>query len=381
MTYQICLRFVLCVFMLTACTGCWDYMEYESMALVRAIGIDTDTNGKVLLTYEIIKTRNQDKQGGNANQVVQGTGSTVAEAFDNMQTIVPAELFLGYATTVIISESAAKQQLKSIMDLLFITPSIRESVFLVFTKEKPEHILSMSVGKTGQLVGEALVGLFKATNRVGVSFPVRLREFNRMLMIEGIEAVAPLVKINGDGKLKVSDLVVFKGYKLAADLDGNESKGVGRITNQKIQELSAVSIKDPDSGAAVSAVFRLQDNTSKIKVKMNQEVPEAFITTKATATMVQFDGNIGAITPEILLACETDLANNVKKELEAAITKAQKENSDFLQIGLNFYQQHRKEWKVIKPRWYEVFPDLPIHVNVKIKILNSGTKVIPLSEE
>lgn len=79
------------------------------------------------------------------------------EAFDNLQSIVPEELFLGYTTTVIISEEAAKQQLRNIMDYLFITPSIRESVFVVLTKEKPENILHTSVGKTEVLVGEVLV--------------------------------------------------------------------------------------------------------------------------------------------------------------------------------------------------------------------------------
>lgn len=380
MKYSKYIRLILSIVILIACTGCWDYMEYESMALVRAIGIDIDKNGKVLLTYEIIKTQKQGKEGGNSNEVVQGIGKTVPEAFDNMQTIVPGELFLGYATTVIISEGAAKQQLKNIMDLLFITPNIRESIFLVFTKEKPENILNMSVEKT---VGETLMDFFKVTTRVGVSFPVRLREFNKMLMSEGVEPVAPLVKINGDGKLKMSDTVVFKGFKLAGVLDGNESKGLGRLSNIKIQELSSVSITVPDTGASVSAVFRLEDNKSKIKIKGGHEVPEVFISTKATATMMQFSGNVGAITPEILHECEKELEVNVKKELEAAISKAQKEfKSDFLGIGQIFYQQHRKEWKVkFKPKWDEVFPEVPFHINVKIKVLNSGTKVIPLSEQ
>lgn len=382
MNYSKWIRLILSMVILAACTGCWDYMEYENMALVRAIGIDIDKNGKVLLTYEIINTRKQEK-GGNSNEVIQGTGKTLPEAFDNIQTVVPGELFLGYVTTVIISEGAAKQQLKNIMDIFFITPSIRESVFLVITKENPEHILNMPVEKTGLLVGEALVDFFKATTRVGVSFPVRLREFNKMLMSEGVEPVAPLVKLNGDGKISVSDIVVFKGFKLSGVLDGKESKGLGRIVNQNIQELSPVSITAPDSGASVSAVFRLQDNKTDIKIKSGQTVPEVFISTKASATMVQFNGNIGAITQEILRECEKGLESNVKKELEAAITKAQKEfKSDFLGIGSYFYQQHRKEWKAnFKPKWDEVFPKVPIHVNVKIKILNSGTKLIPLIEQ
>lgn len=383
MKYSKCRRLILSIVILTACTGCWDYKEYESMALVRAIGIDIDNNGKFLLTCEIIRARKQNKEGGKSKEVVQGTGKTVPEAFGNLQTIVPQELFLGYATAVIISEDAAKQQLKNIMDYLFITPSIRESVFLVLTKENPENILSMSVGKTGLLVGEALVDFFRVSTLVGVSFPVRLKEFNKMLMTEGVEPIAPLIKIYGDGNLKVSDMVVFKGYKLVGVLNGNESKGLGRIAHKKIQETSSVSITVPDTGASVSAVFRLEDEKLKIKIKTSHEVPEIFISTKVNATMLQFGGNTVAITPEILHACEKDLEGNVKKELEAAITKAQKEfKSDFLGIGLKFYQQHRKEWKVkFKPNWDEVFPEVLFHVNVKIKILNSGTKVIPLSEQ
>lgn len=353
------------------------------MALVRAIGIDTDRNGKVLLTYEIIKTQNQDKQGGNSNEVVQGIGKTVPEAFDSIQAIVPGELFLGFVTTIIISESAAKQHLKTIMDLLFITPNVRESIFLVFTKEKPESILRMPVGKSGMLIGDTLMDIFRVTTRTGVSFPVRLREFNKMLMSEGVEPVAPVVEISESGKLKVSDMAVFNGFKLAGILHGDESKGLGRITNQRVEELSSILIKAPGTGDSVSAAFRLQDNKTKMKIKSGHEIPEVFISVKATATMVQFDGNVGAITSEILRECEKGLEGKVKSELEATIAKAQKEyKSDFIGIGSHFYQQHRKEWKgTYKPKWDDVFPEVPIHVQVKVRILNSGTKVMPLQEE
>ncbi|QGQ96085.1 Ger(x)C family spore germination protein [Paenibacillus psychroresistens] len=377
------IRLFLSIVILTAFTGCWDYIEFESMALVSAIGIDLDKKGEFLLSCEIIRTQKQGKEGKKSKDVVQGTGKTVPEALANLQTLVPEELFLGYTSAIILSEDAAKQQLKNIMDYLFITPSIRDSVFLVITKENAEKILNMPLGKTGLLVGESLLEFFKVTNRIGASIPVRLREFNKLLLTEGVEPIAPLIKINREGKLMVSDMVVFKGYKLVGMLDGNESKGLGRITNKKIQEISSVSISVPDIGASVSAVFRLKDGKSNIKIKMGDEAPDVFITTSVNATMLQFGGNTGAITQEILRACEKDLEGNVKKELEAAIAKAQKEvKSDFLGIGLKFYQQHRKEWKVkFKPKWREVFPEVPIHVNVKIKILNSGTKVIPLSEQ
>ncbi|MFJ5762985.1 Ger(x)C family spore germination protein [Neobacillus sp. NPDC093182] len=385
MKYSKCIRLIISIVILTACTGCWDYMEYESIALVHAIGIDIDKNGEFLLSCEIIRTQKQDKGGGESKEVILGKGKTMLEAFSNLQTMVSEELFLGYAAAVIISEDAAKQQLKNIIDYLFITPSIRESVFLVFTKEKPEKILNMSVGKTGLLIGEAFKDFFKVTSRVGVSFPIRLREFNKMLMTEGVEPIAPLIKTNRDGdeKLQLSDMVVFKGYNLVGVLNGNESKGLARIVNKNIQEILPVSITVPDTGASVAAVFRLQEDKLKIKIKTGHKVPEVFISTKVNATMLQFGGNTGAITQEILNACEKDLEGKVEKELEATITKAQKEfKSDFLGIGLNFYQQHRKEWRgKFKPEWDEVFPEVPFHVDVKIRILNSGTKVIPLSEQ
>ncbi|WP_245987326.1 Ger(x)C family spore germination protein [Cohnella lupini] len=377
------MRVVVGTVLLSVCAGCWDYVEFEGMALVRAIGIDIDDKGKFLLTYEIIRTRKQGKESGKSKEVVQGIGKTVPEAFDNVQAIVPEELFLGYVTTIIISEGAAKQQLKKIMDYLFFTPNIRESVFLVLTKEKPESILRMPVGKSGLLVGESLVDFFKVTTHVGISYPVRVRDFNKWLMIEGIEPIAPLLQMYGEGQIKLSDMAVFNGYKQVGVLDANESKGLGRITNKKMQEMMAVSITVPDTADSAFAVFSLQDNRSKIKIKTGRAIPEVFISTKATATMTQLDGNIGAITPEILRACEKELEGKVADELEAVITKAQKETkSDFLGIGLKFYQQHRREWKVkYKSEWDEVFPEVAIHVNVNIKAIHSGTKIIPLKEQ
>ncbi|WP_169089096.1 Ger(x)C family spore germination C-terminal domain-containing protein [Paenibacillus sp. PL91] len=100
-----------------------------------------------------------------------------------------------------------------------------------------------------------------------------------MLMAEGVEPVAPSLKINGDGTLRISDIVVFNGFKLAGVLDGEESKGLARITSLNIQEMSSVSLTATDTGASVSAIFRLRDNKSKIKIKAGEEVPEVFIKT------------------------------------------------------------------------------------------------------
>ncbi|MFD0669968.1 Ger(x)C family spore germination protein [Cohnella sp. GCM10027633] len=377
------LRLVLVMVALTAMTGCWDYKEYESMALVRTIGIDVDKSGKFLLTYEIIKTHESNMDGNKAKEVVQGAGKTLTEAFDNLQTVVPEELFLGYATSVIISEDAAKRHLRTIMDLLFINPSMRESVFLAFTKDKPEEILKLSIGKSDLLVGESLVDFFKISKSVGVSFPVRLREFNKMLMAEGVEPVAPSLRIDGNGKLKLSDIVVFDGFKPAGVLDGEQSKGLARIVNLDIQERPSITIQAPGTGHSVTAVFRISDNRSRIRTVAGKDAPEAFIKTKANATMIQIGGDIEAITPDILRACERELERLVKSEIEAAIAKAQKEyKSDFLGIGQIVYRQHRGQWKTnYKPKWDDVFPKVPIHADVKIKVLNSGTKVVPLSEQ
>jgi hypothetical protein len=166
-------------------------------------------------------------------------------------------------------------------------------------------------------------------------------------------------------------------------LGGEESKGMLRMSNLNIQEMISVSVKEPGTGAAVSAIFKLRDNKSTIKTKAGGNVPEVFIQTKANATMIQFGGNVGAISPGILRACEEELEAQVKRELETTLAKAQRNfKTDFIGIGQLVYQQHRKEWKTkYKAQWDEVFPEIPFHIDIHVKILNSGTKVVPLSEQ
>ncbi|MET3289800.1 UNVERIFIED_CONTAM: spore germination protein KC [Brevibacillus sp. OAP136] len=377
-----CKVIILCITMLSVLTGCWDYTEYENMALARTIGIDLDKQGQILVTVETIRTSKKGNKGNKAGTLLHGSGKTVPEAIANLQTSLQAELFLGYTIAIILSEEAAKKHMKNIMDYLFITPDIRDSVYIVMSKERPGDILGMPTGATDQLVGEAIQDFFMVTVRTGVSFPVRLKEFNKMLLREGLEAVAPLIKKADDRRIELSGMVVFKGYSPTGVLDVMECKGWGRIANKSILGRLSLPVMLPGAKAPVFAAFKLEGNKSKIKLNTGGIIPQLNISTQVTATVDQIAGNSGLITPEILDAYEKALQVEIKKELTAVMKKAQRLKSDFFGIGPKFYQQHRREWNIeYKKKWNEVFSQIPVHYDVKVKILNSGVMVFPFREQ
>ncbi|KZL90775.1 hypothetical protein CLMAG_36860 [Clostridium magnum DSM 2767] len=83
------------------------------------------------------------------------------------------------------------------------------------------------------------------------------------------------------------------------------------------------------------------------------------------------------LTPDIIRSMEKKLENSIKSDVMAAIEKGQKEfKSDIFGFGFNLYRQHPREWhKDYEKIWDDIFPDIPIKVNIDAKINNTGTNI------
>lgn len=391
----------------TTLTSCWDYVEYEDLAQIIAIGIDYDKHTEnIVLTLQFIPTASSSGSGGSEQKsgkkglVHSASDTTLFGALSKLQQIVDKSFFYGYFKVLIIGQDAAQNILVPMMELHDRTPSIRGSSHIVFTPGKAENILSTIDSSHSEIAGNTLTNLLDTVSTTGTSFPVTLQKFIEMLSISGLEAVGPsayttveYLDVKGgtinniraneqkEGKLMVSGIAAFKGGSLAGWLNDKESMGLGWITGKKIKTYKATHPRD--NAKNDEAYFRINSSKSKIRIKLVNGMPYVDINIKTTCTLRKYYSKNSSefIDSKVVNELEEQLSKSIKSDIEAALKKAQKDlQSDIFGFGFEFYRKYTSLWKErFEKEWDEIFPNIPVNINIDVKIPNTGTNIRSLS--
>jgi spore germination protein KC len=77
-----------------------------------------------------------------------------------------------------------------------------------------------------------------------------------------------------------------------------------------------------------------------------------------------------------------DLAQSeIRRKITDTFETTQTLNADIYGIGTSVHREYPKEWKELKNRWNELFPDIELDVQVKVHIPATGQIVKSLEME
>ncbi|HEX3048398.1 MAG TPA: Ger(x)C family spore germination protein [Bacillota bacterium] len=422
-------------------SGCWDYTEYEDMTLLTALGFDQGQNGQITLTslYTPITgtqgggpSGGQEASGDATSKVVvnQVSSSTISCAIDNLQQLVPKQIFLGNIGLIVIGSQITSEDMRKIISFLDTTQYIRPSTLVAVSQGKAGDFLSIqtNVGPNPLRIAE----LISNTTRSGAGIPITILQLMQALDREGFEPMLPMgeaeaqpekseanqsegngsnqgtsssgsSKTNNDkteqpapglkpvlglikpklGNHKISGLAVFKGYQMLGQLDEMETRGVVWLTNQKFNGHVCVNIQDTtDPSVKPKPIsFRISDFRTQRKVMLTGGTPQVLLQVKISAILEEFRYSPKTLPPAFMKTIEKNLADSIKLTMKKSIAKAQSLNSDIFGFGFDFRRQHLKVWqRTYRRQWDQIFPDLPVSIKVKIRILTTGTKIPSILE-
>jgi spore germination protein KC len=401
---------ILSIFITITVSGCWDYTEYENMAQVISSGVDynKETN-EMTVTMQYIPSSRTSKGSGTEssgsvsmkNGIVNSvTDKTFYGAITKLQQVIMKKLFYGYQKVFVIGEDAAKYKMLDLIEFFDRTPSVRTTVDIVITSGKAEKVLSIDDPSGIVSIGDQLYEQINATGPTGTAYPVTMQDFSAMLAIGGLEATAPRVistveksqgpiaeggtsgntrfddKMKGD--LMISGTAAFKEDKLVGWLNDKESMGFGWITGKKMLAYK-VSETSEDGNSEDILYFRINKSKSKIKVDLINNMPVIHVNIKTTADLRKYYSKKGSefFTPKEMERVEKKLSDSIQSDVEAALGKGQKQlESDIFGFGFEFFRKYPSLWKTkYEKEWPDIFPDIPVYVNVDSKIINTGTTI------
>ncbi len=388
-------------------SGCWDYIEYEQLAHIIAVGVDfsKDTGDYTVSIQHIpaMKPNNAGEGGSKSspNQVGlvhAATDKTFYGCLAKLQEVVPLKLFYGYQKIMIVSEEAAEYKMADILDLHDRSPLPRNAVNLVIVSGKAKNTLATIDTDSSISSSQEIFDLIKLSPSSNASYPITVQDFLAMLSIGGLEATAPYITtttknnespeakggrtgsseldIQREGDEIITATAVFKGDKFIGLLNNKENLGYGWITGKKITPYKTSLVSENTDNVLY---YHIGKPKSKIKVKIIDGKPAIYVSVNAVGNLTKYYGGKGSefLSPDQIKIAEEKLSESIREDISAALAKAQKEyNSDIFGFGFALFRKSPKLWQnEYEKKWDDTFPGISVNVSVKAKIINTGTNI------
>ncbi|WP_330613181.1 Ger(x)C family spore germination C-terminal domain-containing protein [Alkaliphilus hydrothermalis] len=168
----------------------------------------------------------------------------------------------------------------------------------------------------------------------------------------------------------------FKGDKLIGWLTPEQTNGLHYINN-KIKS-GIINVPAPNRKDAYVTIERIR-GLNTIKMELDGEEIKITINVKARGALAGQQIDIDLANPDMLEVLETKCEEAIKAKINDTVMVAQKElESDILGFGEAIRRDELSVWKKIEADWEELFPSIPVEINVVFEILRTGLTSKPL---
>lgn len=363
-------------------TGCWNRIEINDIAIVTAIGLDLTESDEIHLSLQVAipsKLGSSGPTGGSSEKstfVISETGSTISEAFSNIQGKLSRTIFFSQSRIVIIGEELAKKSVSHVIDFQTRYAEPRINSFIMFTKGKAFNIIK-SMPKFESISAEEIKELAK----LGVSLKIYVRDFLNMLLTDGIEPFAPQLTLKplevnrnntSEKTLAINGIAIFKQDKLIGWMSEEETRGLLWLRNEMEKGIITTSVPKDKGGGNISMEITRAD-VKIVPILKNQDL-KMDVHIISELTVIENDSQLNLFDTKVIEDIQKDINTQIKNKVQLVIDKGQKEyNSDIFGFGHLVYQRYPKEWNTkYKNNWEEEFAELEVTINSKAFIRRIG---------
>ncbi|KJS64715.1 MAG: hypothetical protein JL50_18965 [Peptococcaceae bacterium BICA1-7] len=382
--------------------SCWDRREVERLGIVMTVGIESAPGGKVRVIVQNINPGAIGKGGGGGGLMGGGgaggkpyrnrlgEGNTIFDAIRELSRETPRQLFFAHNQVIIISEEMARERgLREITDFFERHPQIRRTTWLLVGKG-PLSALMDEPGRLEDNPAQRVVGIINERDLTSQYAVQKLGDFLEMMESEGSQPYTAVLerKINkaapeehknrlAEGHIaephqnvQIDGTAIFRRDKMVGWLNSRESRGLLWIRG-KVRG-GVIDVPNPDQKGQIIVLEIIKSKTKlKPEIKDGQIILTADIAVESN--LGETTGELDIVKPETVTRLEELQARAIQGEIESALARAQEEYGvDVFGFGEALHRKYPRQWKEMKSRWSELFPEVQVQVGVKAKIRRTG---------
>jgi len=365
----------------TSCKGTKE--ELDKLGVAVAIGYDITSDGKYMLTAQILNPQ-KDSGGGmmgkkagsqqKATDVVvfSTIGDSISACKGQLTIKLGKELNYGHINFVVVGRQLAESGIAMVVDATLRGYKMGPDVPLLVTKGNAFDIIrATSVHE--KIPANEVGNILRLQSSFGFTNTVSILAFANYLSSKTESPVTGVINLsennNSDETFEVVGTAVFKKDKLIGFMDMNETRGMQWIKGKvKLGYITTLSL---DEGEITFEIIR---SSSKIKPSIKKDSYTILINVKEESNISEMTGELDPMkTPEIMDRLESRQNDAITNEIKLAINAAQKKfDADIFGFGEMIHRYYPKEWTYIEGQWKDIFPNLNIEIKVNSSLKRPG---------
>ncbi|AFQ42247.1 Ger(x)C family spore germination protein [Desulfosporosinus meridiei] len=364
---------LLCLLPLLILTpGCWDLHDVNSTAFVLGIGIDLPSNSssaKYKVTFQLAKPISAHEGPTTQSFVISKDADSILQAIQQAQASLSRRISLSHLRAVAIGEDIARREsFQDLINYLLREPDLAMQLRLVFVQNAQARDLLSLNEKFEDRPSAALVNMGCFSEQISI---IRTRDFLDFLSdLKGSNGTAygsRALLQTGENLILRDGAAVFKDSKLVAWLNGEEVQAA----NWLVEKNQAIVVAKTEENTYTYEV-RKKDTT--FKPIINGGNPSILVkVTSEGMVMEEYGEYLDLSDPETIKELELLFAETIAQQVKTAIQKSQKElKADYLGFHKAFRRHEPEAFKSLN--WNEVYPTMPIEVEVECKLKAYGLR-------
>jgi len=325
---------LIAIIMIFLLTGCYNYHELNDLAIVKGASIDIENN-EYVINYIIDDIQKNDNSKSN-NEVIEGRGSTISDAVNEINLSSPKELYTGHMLLYIVSEKVARKGIIKVTDFFFRNSSSKKTFNIFVAKNaKAKDILKVITNldkfQTNNLVKDLAIENSVKTDLIS---------FLKNAKDSGIDPILNGISQSKDN-VKIEPLALFKNDKFIKWENERTSNCIALLTNQ----LSSLEITIPVNDGYV--VLKTKNLNVKKSAKINQKV-EFEIVINGDTEIVEMTSTFNFNDKNNIIFLQNMLIEILEKDLNQTIYEIKNSKIDSIGLGKFIYQNDYNNWLKIK---------------------------------
>ncbi|UJF34053.1 Ger(x)C family spore germination protein [Paenibacillus hexagrammi] len=353
---------LLCMF---AVSGC-GFKDIDKRFFVLAIGVDQSDNPDkpyhVSLKLGIPSPKIEPGQT-NKFQLVTQDAESITEAIRLLKSKVDKELDFGHAKMFVFGKELANKNIESPLDWFVRRRDIQMIGFVAIGEPTAEEVLN-SGAISERLPANAL---FLSFDREGTEssyiMTENLSDFYRRFTERGKDPYLPIIRPVKD-TFEIDQVAVLDKQKVKIILDTEET----RVLNELVRNFEKVDIHTKEDSDSFDIAINHLKTKFNILDGANADLPKLQINVQADGMIEEASRQMYDDNWHVL---EEMAERQMKQRVKNLMSQLQENNVDPIGFGLRYRAMghtSKKEWQ----QWQEMYPKLPIDINMEMKILGSG---------
>lgn len=365
----------------------------KQLAIVMGVGIDkVPGTDEIEVTVQIVKPgatfvgQEGGGLGGSETKpvwVASARGRTISEAQRRLNLKSSREIYWAHCIFLVLGEELARQGVDDVLDFFLRGPQPREFMWIMVARGTAKQILTAEP-ELEKIPAQAIGFL----TRSKAGHAVMLKDFVKQVVTPGTGATASLLELTTaiegedqeDGQkpkeVKMVGGAVFRQAKLVGFLDETETRGLMWLRGEVVRGVVTIPSPEKKEGRISINIYRsrtkvipeIHDGMLKIKVEIDTE-----------GDLAEEQGPDDASQPAVIEEINQYMASQIEERCHLALQKAQTDlQTDVFGFGEAVHRRYPQEWKLLKNRWEDEFPKVPVEVTVNAQIRRTGLMTKPI---